>query len=46
MSEFKKEVEEKFSMTAATKSITKAEPKQDDKFSKVEARIREFAKNK
>jgi len=46
MSEFKKEVEEKFSMTAATKSITKAEPKMDDKFSKVEARIREFAKNR
>jgi uncharacterized small protein (DUF1192 family) len=46
INEFKKEVEEKFSMTAATKSITKAEPKQDDKFSKVEARIREFAKNK
>ena len=42
----KKEVEEKFSMIAATKSITKAEPKLDDKFSKVEARIREFAKNK
>jgi len=46
MTEFKKEVEEKFSMTAATKSITKAEPKQDDKFSKVEARIKEFAKNR
>ena len=46
MTEFKKEVEEKFSTTAATKSITKAEPKMDDKFSKVEARIREFAKNK
>jgi hypothetical protein len=46
ISEFKKEVEEKFSMTAATKSITKAEPKMDDKFAKVEARIREFAKNK
>ena len=46
MTEFKKEVEEKFSTTAATKSITKAEPKQDDKFSKVEARIREFAKNR
>jgi hypothetical protein len=46
MNEFKKEVEEKFSVTAATKSITKAEPKMDDKFSKVEARIREFAKNK
>lgn len=46
MNEFKKEVEEKFSTTAATKSITKAEPKQDDKFSKVEARIREFAKNR
>jgi hypothetical protein len=46
MNEFKKEVEEKFSTTAATKSITKAEPKQDDKFSKVEARIKEFAKNR
>lgn len=46
MNEYKKQVEEKFSMTAATKSITKAEPKQDDKFSKVEARIKEFAKNK
>lgn len=46
MNNYKKEVEEKFSATAATKSITKAEPKQDDKFSKVEARIREFAKNK
>jgi len=46
MSEFKKEVEEKFSATAATKSITKAEPKQDDKFAKVEARIKEFAKNR
>lgn len=46
MNQFKKEVEEKFSVTAATKSITKAEPKLDDKFSKVEARIREFAKNK
>ena len=46
MKNYKKEVEEKFSMTAATKSITKAEPKMDDKFSKVEARIREFAKNK
>lgn len=46
MNEFKKEVEEKFSVTAATKSITKAEPKMDDKFSKVEARIKEFAKNR
>lgn len=46
MSQFKKEVEEKFSTTAATKSITKAEPKMDDKFSKVEARIKEFAKNR
>jgi hypothetical protein len=46
MTEFKKEVEEKFSATAATKSITKAEPKQDDKFAKVEARIKEFAKNR
>jgi len=43
---FKKNVEEKFSTTPATKSIVKAEPKLDDKFSKVEARIREFAKNK
>jgi len=46
MNNYKKEVEEKFSATAATKSITKAEPKQDDKFSKVEARIKEFAKNR
>ena len=46
INDFRKEVEEKFSATAATKSITKVEPKMDDKFSKVEARIREFAKNK
>lgn len=46
MNNYKKEVEEKFSATAATKSITKAEPKQDDKFAKVEARIKEFAKNR
>jgi hypothetical protein len=46
MNNYKKEVEEKFSTTAATKSITKAEPRQDDKFSKVEARIKEFAKNR
>ena len=46
MKNYKKEVEEKFSATAATKSITKAEPKQDDKFAKVEARIKEFAKNR
>lgn len=46
INDFRKEVEEKFSATAATKSITKAEPKLDDKFSKVEARIREFAKNR
>jgi len=46
MNNYKKEVEEKFSATAATKSITKAEPKMDDKFSKVEARIKEFAKNR
>jgi len=46
MNNYKKEVEEKFSSTAATKSITKAEPKLDDKFAKVEARIKEFAKNR
>jgi len=46
INEFKKQVNEKFSMTAATKSITKAEPKMDDKFAKVEARIKEFAKNR
>jgi len=46
MNNYKKEVEEKFSATAATKSITKAEPKLDDKFAKVEARIKEFAKNR
>lgn len=46
MAEYKKEVEEKFSMTPAVQSIKKAEVKIDDKFSKVEARIREFAKNK
>lgn len=43
---FKAEVNEKFSTAPAAGSITKAEPKIDDKFSKVEARIREFAKNK
>lgn len=46
MNNYKKEVEEKFSATAATKSITKAEPKLEDKFAKVEARIKEFAKNR
>ena len=46
MNDYKKQVEEKFSATAATKSITKAEPKLDDKFAKVEARIKEFAKNR
>ena len=46
MKKYQKEVEEKFSTTAATKSITTAEPKQDDKFAKVEARIKEFAKNR
>ena len=46
MNDYKKQVEEKFSSTAATKSITKAEPKLDDKFAKVEARIKEFAKNR
>lgn len=46
INQFKAEVNEKFSATPAAGSITKAEPKLDDKFSKVEARIREFAKNK
>jgi hypothetical protein len=46
MKKYQKEVEEKFSATAATKSITKAEPKLEDKFAKVEARIKEFAKNR
>lgn len=46
MDKYKKEVEEKFSMTPATESIKKSTATIDDKFSKVEARIREFAKNK
>lgn len=47
MSQYKKEVEEKFSMTPAVDSIKKEKSvKIDDKFSQVEARIREFAKNK
>ena len=43
---FRKTVDEKFSSTPATKSITKGEAKMDDKFSKDEARIREFVKNR
>ena len=46
MSEFKKEVSEKFSTTPATQSIKKPEAKIDDKFAAVEARIKAFAKNK
>jgi hypothetical protein len=46
VNDFKKAVDEKFSTTPATKSITKAEPKMDNKFSKDEARVREFAKNR
>lgn len=46
MSQYKKEVEEKFSVTPAAQSIKKPEVKIDNKFSQVEARIREFAKNK
>ena len=46
MAKYRKEVEEKFSMTPATGSIKKSTVTIDDKFSKVEARIREFAKNK
>lgn len=46
MAKYRKEIEEKFSMTPATGSIKKAEAKIDDKFSKIEARIRDFAKNK
>ena len=46
MSEFKKEVSEKFSTTPATQSIKKPESKVDDKFASVEARIKEFAKTK
>lgn len=47
MTGFKSEVGEKFSLTAAAQSIKKVEVRNvDDKFSKVEARIREFAKNK
>lgn len=47
MTGFKSEVGEKFSLTAAAQSIKKVEVRNvDDKFSKVEARIRDFAKNK
>jgi len=46
VAEFKKQVSEKFSSTAGTVSIKKAQPSVDDKFAKIEARVREFAKNK
>jgi len=46
MNNYKKEVNEKFSLTPATETIKKNEVKIDDKFAKVESRIREFAKNK
>lgn len=46
MSEFKKEVSEKFSTTPAKASIKKPEVKIDEKFSSIEARVKAFAKNK
>ena len=46
MSEFKKEVTEKFSTTPAAQSIKKPESKIDEKFASVEARIKEFARTK
>jgi len=46
MANYKKEVNEKFSLTPAVETIKKNEVKIDDKFAKVESRIREFAKNK
>jgi hypothetical protein len=46
VSDFKKNVEEKFSTTPATKTITKPEFRMDTKFAKDEARVREFAKNR
>lgn len=45
MTEYKRQIDEKFSSTPATASIKKPETKVDDKFATVEARIREFAKN-
>jgi hypothetical protein len=44
--EFKKQVNEKFSVTPAVKSIKKPEPKLDSKFSQIEARVKSFAKIK
>lgn len=44
--QYKKQVEEKFSTTPATPSISKPEVKVDDKFKAVEDRIKAFAKNK
>jgi hypothetical protein len=46
MNQYKKEIDEKFSTTPATTTITKGEAKVDEKFAKIEARIREFAKNR
>jgi hypothetical protein len=44
MSEYKKQIDEKFSTTPATGSIKKPESKVDDKFATAEARIKEFAR--
>jgi hypothetical protein len=44
--DFKAKVNEKFSTTPAKDSIKKPESKIDEKFSSMEARIKEFAKNK
>jgi len=46
MNQYKKQIEEKFSMTPAAGSIKKPESKIDSKFAQVEARIKEFAKSK
>lgn len=46
MSEFKAQVNEKFSTTPAKASIKKPEVKIDEKFSSIEARVKAFAKNK
>lgn len=43
---FKSEVSEKFSSTPAASSIKQKEVQIDEKFSKIESRIKEFAKNK
>jgi hypothetical protein len=46
LNSFKSEVNEKFSSTPAAESIKKVEAKNDTKFSAVEARIKEFARQK